>query len=331
MTDSARKLPEDLPAFDALDRRDGTPCSWDIWGEGDLFGALNLLTPEGVVAAAGLVQKGAVFALNWSLAQPDPPLFNRERLDNEVSSNFISSDDHFKAFNTQGSSQWDGFRHIRHPIHGHFGGETNDGKLGIDHWARRGIVGRGVLADVARWRAAEGRPLEMDRCEPFPFDEVLATLEAQGSEVKAGDILLIRTGWVGWYETLNADAQTALADMSGLAYPGLEPSESTVGGLWDLHIAAVGSDNPSVEAWPPGSQLGEEGRATWFRDAETMEASFAHVMLLPMLGIPIGELFVLDELAADCADDGRYEFMLTSAPLNIPQGVASPPNALAIK
>jgi hypothetical protein len=53
--------------------------------------------------------------------------------------------------------------------------------------------------------------------------------------------------------------------------------------------------------------------------------------LLPMLGLPLGEMFFLDRLADDCAADGRYDFMFTSAPINLPHGVASPPNALAIK
>ena len=54
-------------------------------------------------------------------------------------------------------------------------------------------------------------------------------------------------------------------------------------------------------------------------------------MLLPMLGIPLGELFDLSALATDCATDGRYTCLFVSAPLNIPHGVATPPNALAIK
>jgi hypothetical protein len=58
---------------------------------------------------------------------------------------------------------------------------------------------------------------------------------------------------------------------------------------------------------------------------------FAHTVLLPMLGLPLGEMFFLDDLADDCARDGNYQFMFTSAPLNLPHGVASPPNALAIK
>jgi hypothetical protein len=53
--------------------------------------------------------------------------------------------------------------------------------------------------------------------------------------------------------------------------------------------------------------------------------------VLALLGIPIGELWALDKLAADCADDGQYEFLFTSAPLNKLGGIGSPPNALAIK
>jgi hypothetical protein len=56
-----------------------------------------------------------------------------------------------------------------------------------------------------------------------------------------------------------------------------------------------------------------------------------HWRLIPLLGLPIGELWDLDALAADCAADGAYEFLFTSAPLNVPGGVGSPPNAIAIK
>ncbi len=62
-----------------------------------------------------------------------------------------------------------------------------------------------------------------------------------------------------------------------------------------------------------------------------MPEIFVHTSLLPLLGLPIGELWDLDALAADCAADGRATFLLTSAPVRLPRGVASPPNALAIK
>jgi hypothetical protein len=71
--------------------------------------------------------------------------------------------------------------------------------------------------------------------------------------------------------------------------------------------------------------------ATWKEDPEAAADTMLHLSLLPLLGLPIGELFDLDALAADCAADGRYTFLLTSAPLNLAAGVGTPPNALAIK
>ena len=56
-----------------------------------------------------------------------------------------------------------------------------------------------------------------------------------------------------------------------------------------------------------------------------------HPHLLGRLGIPIGELWWLDALADACAADGRYEFLVTSAPLNLPGGIGSPANALALR
>ena len=74
---------------------------------------------------------------------------------------------------------------------------------------------------------------------------------------------------------------------------------------------------PSLESWPPPNFLDPEG--------------FLHHFLLGRFGIAIGELFVLDALADDCANDGVYEGFFTSAPLNVPGGTGTPPNALFIK
>ncbi len=75
---------------------------------------------------------------------------------------------------------------------------------------------------------------------------------------------------------------------------------------------------------PFGSGLTDEERAA-------PEQTFLHFQLLPRLGLPIGELWDLESLADACASDGRYDFLLTSAPLRLRGGVASPPNALAIR
>ena len=100
--------------------------------------------------------------------------------------------------------------------------------------------------------------------------------------------------------------------------------------MWNLHIAAIGCDNPSVEVWPP-SQLTRAEYVAAREEQMHLHEVFSHCVLLPLLGLPLGEMWDLEALAADCAADGRYECFFTSAPLNLPAGVASPPNALAIK
>ena len=333
-------MPATLPAYDDLPIRNGLRSAWEVWGDGDdVLGCLNLLTPERAAEAAGLVERGDVFALNWSMGLPDPPLFAREPFVHHVNGRpgGTSQDDVLDNWNTQSSSQWDGFRHIchvgvapDHPGTGHFGGVDND-HHGIDHWAQRGIVGRGVLADVGRWRHQQGRPIAYDESDVVTPDELLACLADQGTDVHEGDILLVRFGWTGWYERQDADKRRALADPMQFRSVGLHPGEETARVLWNLHVAAIGCDNPAVEVWPPGALLTPDEVAEVRADPSRIHELFVHTILLPMLGLPLGEMFALDALADDCALDGRYEFMVTSAPLNLPRGVASPPNALAIK
>ena len=325
-------MSERLPTYDELPVTAGAPAgsSWGVWGEDDRFGCLNLLTPERVLRAVRCVRTGRVFALNLELDLPDPPLFGRARLRHVIlGETGRSHDDLVESWNTQSSSQWDGFRHVAHPEHGHYGGVADEDH-GIDHWAKRGIVGRGVLADVARWRESTGTRIEPDAPEPITPDDVTGTLAAQGTEVEPGDVLLLRTGWLSWYRTLDESRRTAMA--ASFAAPGLQPSEDTCRMLWDMHVAAIGADNPAVEVWPLGAGLDpaelERIRAT---ERNRLVEVFAHTTLLPLLGIPLGELWDLDALAEDCASSRIYDCLFTSAPINLRAGVASPPNALAIR
>jgi kynurenine formamidase len=188
-----------------------------------------------------------------------------------------------------------------------------------------------VLADVGRWREAQGRPIRCDDADAVSPSELLACLAEQGIEVVEGDVLLVRFGWTGWYERQDRATRERLADRTTFRAPGLETGEELTRTLWNLHIAAIGADNPAVETWPAGVGLTPEQLDEVGRDRRRVHELLSHAVLLPMLGMPLGEMFDLDSLAADCAADGRYDFMFTSAPLNLPSGVASPPNALAIK
>lgn len=324
--------PAPLPSYDELPVASDAPkgSSWGLWGPSDTFGCLNLLTPERVTAGVACATRGAVFNLNFDMELPSPPLFNRRAFEHVVHDFPLGGhDDELVGWNTQSSSQWDGFRHMMHPVYGHYNGVADEDH-GIHYWARKGIVGRAVLADVARWRQSVGRAIDPASPTAIEIEDLMATLEAQGVEIETGDILLIRTGWIDWYRSLGPDARVELAEQPGLAACGLQRGVASARALWDLHIAAVAADNPALEVMPFG--FGKRGeRDTWKDDPERAAETMLHFSLLGLLGIPIGEFFDLDELAEDCASDGRYTCLLTSAPLNLMAGVASPPNALAIK
>lgn len=305
---ATRELPDydDLPAGGS----GGERCSWGLWGEGDRLGALNLLTPDRALRGAECVITGQTYRLDLALDAVDPPLYGRQPLRHDVLGD--AGHDDVLEINTQSSTQWDGFRHVSHPEHGYYNGVA-DAEHGIDAWAAR-IVGRAVLVDVERWRASVGRPIAADAAEAITAEDLLSTLASQKVSVETGDILLLRTGWLSWYRALDPGERAEVP--SKLRVSGLEASEDTVRLLWDLHVSAVAADNPSLEVWPP--KAWGPGHAI-------------HFHLLPLLGIPIGELFDLDALAEACAADGRYDAFFTSAPLIVPGGVASPPGAICVK
>jgi hypothetical protein len=324
----------DLPDYDDLLARDGFPrgSAWGLWGPEDRLGCLNLLTSDRVAAGVASVRDNEVFSLNWELEQPSPPLFGRASLRHDLLTWPTGGhDDELHQLNTQSSSQWDGFRHMRHTTHGFFGGLADE-QHGIEWWARRGIVGRAVLVDMERWREAQGRPVRRDRYDAFTAAEMLEAIDAQGSTVEPGDILVLYTGWIAWYRSLDESARAALAAGGSNFYSfGIAPGDDTVRALWNLHPAAVVSDNTSVEALPTGGGRSAEEVAALRDDPDRVNEFMVHGALLALLGLPLGELWDLEALAAACAADGRYECLLVSAPLNFVGGAASPPNALAIR
>jgi kynurenine formamidase len=187
----------------------------------------------------------------------------------------------------------------------------NQNPIGIDHLARGGIVSRGVLVDVARYFSGVGRPLRPVSRDAIPLVEFQAALQAQQTVLEAGDILLLRTGWLQqWRASPEFRAEMGRTPR----IPGLGGAAEWAEFLWDTRIAAVGCDNPTVEVFP-------------FEN----EADQLHHRLAVQLGMPLAEMLDLEELAQVCAQDGRYEFFFSAAPLNLPGGAGSPANALAIR
>jgi len=323
---------EQLPNFADLPINPDYPphSAWGVFGADDQIGTLNLLTPERVAAAARLARCGQVFALNWELELPAPPLFNRAALRHTITRRRNNVfDDVYDNFNTQSSSQWDGLTHFGHRLYGFYNGVTEaqitgtpGTRNGIEHWARRGIAGRGVLIDFQRFAAQQGISFAPGERYGITAEQLQAAADWQGLGFQTGDILLLRTGWIEWYGSLNEERKTQLAQPGALQIAGLEQCEDSLRFLWDNHFAAIASDNPDFEAYPPADR--QEG------PEKGQRGEMMHGTIIGLWGMPIGEMFQLDALAEACAADRRYEFFFTSAPLNKLGGVASPPNALAI-
>jgi kynurenine formamidase len=316
---NATPAPCDLPKYRELARLDniGANHSWGVFGPDDNLGTLNLLDERALLAAAATVRTGERIGLSLALHEPDPPLFRREPYQHTLRQIGSMWDDRLDNFFPQGSSQWDGFRHHRVREHGFYGGVTDDpaagkDRLSIHHWARGGIIGRGVLLDVAGYLGAEAP----DALAENPMDAALlrAVADAQAVEVRSGDVLCLRTGWLAAYRGVSPERRQEIsAQRSGIASTGLAADEATAELLWDWHISAVTADNPAVEVTPGDKAVGS-----------------LHRRLLAMLGIPLGELFDFDTLAARLSAEGRWEFMFVSVPLALAGGLGSPANAVAI-
>jgi len=282
-----------------------------VFGVDDTLGCLNRQTPEVVAEAAKSVRLGEVFSLNGPLDWPDPPMFARKPIEHHIYTTPMGNlDDYVDSFYPQSSSQWDGFLHIKDPETGRYN-HLPDERLGIESWSRKGIAGRGVLLDVQRWLALQGEDLVWNKHRAISVADLEHTRTWAGIEKREGDILMVRTGWVAGYQS--ATVQQRIDAKAHMDSPGLEPSDEMAAYLWDWGLSAVISDNIAVEAIP--------------LDSEHM----LHRKALVRLGMPIGELWWLDELAAHSAADGRWDSLVVSAPWNLAGGTGSPANAIALK
>jgi len=312
----------DLPAFDELPVLDGLGLrhAWNVFGDGDELGTINLLTPERVAAALRSARHGRVINVTQTLTAFDPPFYGRQPLRHDVyrlDRNYW--DDRLDNLLLQSSTHWDGLRHVQAREFGFWGGLKDEaalvaggGPLGIERWARHGIVGRGVLLDVARHLESAEVAYDPFASRSISAPDLDAVCSAQGIELRAGDILCVRTGWIAGYFALDADGRRAAAESHTFA--GLAADEAMSRWLWNQHVAAVTADNPAVEVSPG-----------------TREVGSLHRRVVPLLGLAVGELFDFEILAAECAAESRWDFLFVSVPLNLAGGVGSPANAVAIR
>ena len=319
--------------------------TWGDWGEDDQLGRLNLLTPDRVKAAAAEVQDGLNFCLSLPLNLPGGNAVNTKRFPPELKPVFIEDDVYFNyvwdeydpgdmdvscdeavTLYSQYSTQWDSLCHIGSKFDAdgdgepepvfyngyrpgdHVGGEPGDGQLGaralgIENMAETCVQGRGVMVDLHRHFGDERVAVN--------FDQLMEVLAGDGITVEEGDMLCLHTGWDDMILSMKGDPDAEKLHNSCAVLDGYD--DKLLQWITDSGVAVIVSDNMAVE--------NSSG------DGET-QGGRSHLPIhrhcLFRLGVHLGEIWHLSELAAELSRQGRYRFLLTAPPLRLPGAVGSP-------
>ena len=292
--------------------------NWGRWGATDERGTVNFVTPDKIVAAGRLIRTGKVFDLGIPFddrgPQPGGGRINPVHLmsqtgDRQIFPGGFQYADDYIFMPLQGASQWDALAHVYYDGQLYNGYPSNDVTVrgafhcSIEHQGK-GIAGRGVLLDIARLKGVDW----LERSYVITPADLDAAAADQGVEVGSGDIVLFRTGW----------RKKFLSDGSAADFMNGEPGLGQDCCEW-LHrheAAAVASDNWAIEVLP-----GEDPSVVFN----------VHMILIRDMGMTLGEILDLEELAADCAADGVWEFFFTAPVLKVTGGVGSPINPLVFK
>ncbi|KIW88140.1 uncharacterized protein Z519_11251 [Cladophialophora bantiana CBS 173.52] len=248
-------IPKFFPTFEEIENNSPRYSAWGIW-ENPQLGALNYLSDSVVLKTATQeIQTGIRVGLNLPLDFVDPPLLGRRGFERHIINKAprVINDDVI-TFNTQGSSQWDSFRHFAYQDEAKFYNnvtqsdihdDPNSGVNGMEAWSASGIAGRGVLIDYYSWAGQKGIHYDPLKTHAIRLSEIKEIIKESNIELHKGDIFMLRTGFVDAYSTL--DKSTRERYSSSHAFPGLEQSREVVKWLWEQQFAAVAADSPAFE------------------------------------------------------------------------------------
>jgi len=299
--------------------------NWGKWGSDDERGTLNYITADAVARAARLVRRGAVFSLAVPFDAKGPqgpksrrfnPIHQMTLTGPDFTTGAITRPggvgftDDLVVMPLQCATQWDALSHcfldgrLYNGYHANTVSSAGARRNGIEKVAR-GIAGRGVLVDVARAKGVKW----LEPGYAITTDDLDAALRAERVEVGTGDVLIVRTGMISMCRE-----RGSWGDYAGGPAPGL--SFHTAEWVHARELAAVATDTWAMEVQP--NEIPDTYQPL-------------HQVFIPNMGLTIGEIFNLDELADDCAADGVYEFFFVAPPLPITGAVGSPINPLAMK
>ncbi|MFC7959060.1 cyclase family protein [Rhodococcoides kroppenstedtii] len=304
-----------------------SPTNWGKWGDDDEVGSLNYLGPEQVLRGVSQIKTGSVFTLQRLIGDPkgDPvwpgrspavrsQLLDESSWDNDDAPQFPGglhyADDTINAF-LQGSTQYDALGHVwydgllwnGYDARGTVGGLS---KASVEPIAARGVAGRGILLDLARFRGKD----HLDKGETFTHEDLVACAESQGTPIEPRDVLIIRTNFLQLF------FEQGDAFYEGFVEPGLVYSPELVEWFQQMEIPNLVTDTIANEVTS---------------DPASGVALVLHNALMRNLGVVFTEICDLEELAESCARDGQYTFLYTAAPLKIAKASGSPVNPLVIK
>ena len=294
--------------------------NWGRWGADDQIGTLNFITPEKLVSAAKLIKTGKIIdcGIPFDKNGPFPPggwRLNPQHVFTLLPSDTASSKDGQMAaddmiiMGLQASTQWDGLAHVGYK--GFFYNGVPQGMVNNFMGAMKNdiakvsakLISRGVLLDIAALKGVEALPDSYEITEA----DVLAAEERQGVRVESGDILCIRTGWYKYFA--EGDRQHYVGNTAG-------PGQDICRWIHDREIAALALDQANGECWPtpiPGATIP------------------FHQVAIRDIGLTLGEMFNFNDLAADCEQDGVWEFFFSATGLKVTGAVGTPLTPVAIK
>lgn len=290
--------------------------NWGRWGDDDERGALNLLTPEVVLSATRTCKTGKLYTLGVPIQRTGVPNVEYRGIPQRLTLVNHSDEAMFEPFGGEpgvGTNEdmlmmashtvthMDALCHIYHEgsVYNGFPHDTMHAYGGAQHCGIEksgGIVTRGVLVDVAAQKGVDW----LDAGYVITLDDMRGALDAQGTELRPGDAIIFRTGWLEWFFANGAEMS--------LEQPGIGLDVAAACGEADPVL--VGADNTAVEAQP------------FDRD----RFLGAHVELLVRRGVHLVEHLKLDELSRDRC----YEFLFFASPLLITGASASPVSPVAI-
>jgi len=298
--------------------------NWGRWGTEDSRGMLNHIGPEALMRATRSAKQGKLFSLGMRFDRNGPQRFHTGRINPQLYMNVMDQvfteahpsaryNDDVVHMSLQCATQWDALSHVHYDgllYNGHSARDalTSTGSKchGVEHLASPGIMSRGVLLDVARLHGVEMLPGD----HAIGPDELNRAVEQAAIKIETGAIVLVRTGNMRRFTVLN-DAEAFNSN-----FPGLSPNCAEW--LYDHSAAAVCCDNAAVEHLGP----------------DTMNDEMClplHMLCLRDMGMPLGEMFDMEALAADCAADGQNSFLLCAPPLGFTGAVGSPVNPTVLK